>query len=58
MAPNWDKLRKRYDPDAIKEFQILYNLRGGNRLEIKKQRAIVRNMGYMSLPFSMNAKKA
>lgn len=56
---DWEKLRRKYEysPDQIKELQLLYSLRGKNQNDINKQRQILRNMGFISLPFSMNRKK-
>lgn len=54
---NWKELEKKYSPDQIVELQKLYALKGGNQAQINAQRQIVRNMGLLSLPFSMNKKK-
>lgn len=53
---DWD--RKGYSAEQVIELQKLFTLRGGSdKAKIKAQRNIVRNMGFLSLPFSLNKKK-
>ena len=59
MVVDWNKIKKDYpDPNIQVELRRLYELKGnGKQTEINKQRLILRNLGFISLPFSMNKKK-
>lgn len=54
--PNWNAMV--YNPEVKTELQKLWALKlTGSQAEIRRQRVILRNMGFISLPFSMNKKK-